>query len=350
MRDLIGITYDAVSGGPELTATEWRQTDTSLFLRDTVDVVMGGVRGGAVSNVGFSVTIAPLTVVVQTQWARGVYRAAFPGGSTELQKTIAPAHATLPRVDALDIVIYDHEADGSGLRGADIVYTAGTAASSPSAPPSPSPGIGFRLGTFAVPASGGGNPSWTANANLVGYAAAGGILDVGSRPANPRPGTVIYNRNTGALEIFHAGTWRNIFNSVWTSWVPAWTGTVQNPQRGNGTEAGFYRMSDGMVEAYWRYTYGSAFVVGSGAWSWSLPVALDAEFHNPYMPVGHVMLIDQSAQPSQFLCRTAVTVSSTHIGAAAEGGARMSGSSPVVPAQGDSVTIHVRYRPYTETP
>ncbi|HEY9335357.1 MAG TPA: hypothetical protein VIQ79_13075, partial [Kribbella sp.] len=98
MRDLIGITYDAVSGGPELTATEWRQTDTSLFLRDTNDVVMGGVRGGAVSNVGFSVTIAPLTVVCQTLWARGVYRAAFPGGSAELSKTISPAHATLPRV------------------------------------------------------------------------------------------------------------------------------------------------------------------------------------------------------------------------------------------------------------
>lgn len=349
MRDLIGITYDATSGGPELTATEWRQAETSLFLRDTNDVVMGGVRGGAVSNTGFSVTIAPLTVVIQTLWSRGVYRAAFPGGSAELSKTIAPAHATLPRVDALDVVIYDHEADGSGLRGADIVYTAGTAATTPQAPNAPSLGVSLRLGTFAVPASGGGNPSWTANANLVGYAAAGGILDVAGRPVNPRSGTIIHNRQTGALEQYYSGAWRNIFNAVWSSWVPSWVGTTSNPQRGNGTEFGAYRMSGGMVDAYWRYTYGSAFVVGSGSWSWSLPVALDNEWNNPYMPVGHVMLVDQSAAPSQFICRTAVTVSSTFIGAASEAGVRMGPAGPV-PAQGDSVTISVRYRPYTEAP
>lgn len=349
MRDLITIDYDATAGGPEMTALEWRQADTSLFLRDSNDVVMGGVRGGSVSNTGFSVTIAPLTVVVQTLWSRGVYRAAFPGGSAELAKTISPAHATLPRVDAIDIVIYDHQADGSGLRGADIVYTAGTAASSPVAPASPSPGVGFRLGTFAVPASGGGNPSWTANTNLVGYAAAGGILDIATRPANPRPGTIIYNRSTGVLEQFHSGAWRNIFSSVWSSWVPSWVGTTQNPQRGNGTEFGAYRMSGGMVDAYWRYTYGSAFVVGAGLWAWSLPVALETEFYNPTQAIGHVILNDISAAPSQFVCRTAVTVSSTSFGAASEGGTRMGPAGPV-PAQGDSVAIHVRYRPYTETP
>ncbi|HEY9334019.1 MAG TPA: hypothetical protein VIQ79_06360 [Kribbella sp.] len=345
MRDLIGITYDAVSGGPELTATEWRQTDTSLFLRDTSDVVMGGIRGGAVSNTGFSVTIAPLTVVCQTLWARGVYRAAFPGGSAELSKTISPAHATLPRVDAIDVKIYDHEADGSGLRGADIVYTAGTAASSPAAPTFT--GVGFRLGTFAVPASGGGNPVWTASSNLVGYAAAGGILNVATRPANPPDGTVIYNRSTGALEVYHSGAWRNIFSSVWTSWVPAWVGTIQNPQRGNGTEAGAYRMSGGMVDAYWRYTYGTAFVVGQGLWSWSLPVSLDLEWNNPTMPVGSVVLNDVSAAPAQFVNRCAVTVSNTHFGAASEGGTRMGPAGPV-PAQGDTVAIYVRYRPSSE--
>jgi hypothetical protein len=347
MRDLITIDYDSASGGPEMSAVEWRQADTSLFLRDTNDIVMGGVRGGSVSNTGFSAAIAPLTVVLQTLWSRGVYRAAFPGGSIELSKTISPAHATLPRVDALDVVIYDHQADGSGLRGADIVYTAGTAASSPVAPSAPSAGVSLRLGTFAVPASGGGNPVWTANSNLVGYAAAGGILDIANRPSNPRAGTVIYNRSTGALEVYHSGAWRNIFSSVWTSWVPAWVGTIQNPQRGNGTEAGAYRMSGGMVDAYWRYTYGTAFVVGQGLWSWSLPVSLDLEWNNPTMPVGNVVLNDVSASPAQFVNRCAVTVSNTHIGAASEGGTRMGPAGPV-PAQGDTVAIYVRYRPSSE--
>lgn len=344
MRDLIGITYDAVSGGPELTATEWRQTDTSLFLRDTNDLVMGGVRGGAVSNTGSSVTIAPLTVVCQTQWARGVYRAAFPGGSAELSKTIPAAHATLTRIDALDIKIYDHEADGSNKRGADIELIQGTAGSG-SAPTFT--GVGFRLGTFSVPQSGGGNPSWTPNSNLVGYAAAGGILDVASRPANPINGTVIYNRSTGALEVFHGGAWRNIFSSVWTSWVPAWVGTTQNPQRGNGTEFGAYRMSGGMIDAYWRYTYGTAYVVGSGSWAWSLPVSLDLEWNNPTMPIGRIVLNDISAAPAQFLNRAAVTVSNTHVGGATEAGVRLGPAGPV-PSQGDTVAIYVRYRPNAE--
>jgi len=205
MRDLIGITYDAGSGGPELTATEWRQSDTSLFVRDTNDVVISGVRGGAVSNSGFSATIAPLTAVVQTLWSRGVYRAAFPGGSAELSKTISAAHATLPRVDAIDVLIYDHEADSSGLRGADIVYTAGTANASPVAPTFT--GVGVRLGTFAVPASGGGNPAWTANPALIGYAGAGGVLDVATDPSNPREGTVTYNRSTKFLKYYNGTSW-----------------------------------------------------------------------------------------------------------------------------------------------
>lgn len=347
MRDLIGITYDAGTNQGEMSATEWRQTDTSLFLRDTGDVVMGGVRGGAVTNVGSSVTIAPFTVVVQTLWARGVYRAAFPGGSAELLKTIPAAHATLARVDALDVKIFDNEADSSGFRGADTQITTGTPGSG-SAPTFT--GVGIRLGTFAVPSASGGSPVWTPNPNLVGYASAGGILDIATRPTSPAPGTVIYNRLTGALETFHAGAWRNIFNSVWTSWSPAWTGTTQDPQRGNGTESGAYRMSGGMVDAHWRYSYGSAFVVGTGSWAWSLPVSAYSEWANPSMPVGHVMHIDGSSALNKWLARTAVLLNSGTIGAATEDGVRMNPQSPVVPANGDSVAISIRYRPSNEAP
>jgi hypothetical protein len=205
MRDLIGITYDVGTAGPELTAAEWRQVESGMFVRDTNDLVYSGVRGGAVSNVASSVTIAPLTAIVQTTAALGVYKTAFPAGSTELSKTITAAHATLARVDALDIKIFDHEADGSGSRGADIQLNAGTASGSPVAPTFT--GVGIRLGTFAVPASGGGSPVWTANPNLVGYAAAGGILDVPTRPTSPRAPTTIYNRSSGLLEIWNGTTW-----------------------------------------------------------------------------------------------------------------------------------------------
>ena len=212
MRDLIGITYDGVSGGPELTAAEWRQTDTALFVRDTNDLVVSGVRGGAVTNTGFSATVAPLTVVVQTTAALGAYIAAFPAGSAELSKTISAAHATLPRVDAIDVRIYDHEADASTFRGADIVYTAGTANASPVAPTFT--GVGVRLGTFAVPASGGGNPVWTINPALIGYAGSGGILEVSTDPSNPRPGTVTYNRSTKIVKYWDGTAWQTLLGGA----------------------------------------------------------------------------------------------------------------------------------------
>lgn len=204
MRDLIGITFDTPTDGPKLTAVEWRQIQAGLFVRDSSDIVYSGVRGGAVSNTGSSVTIAPLTAVVQPSAALGVYQGAFPAGAAELAKTITAAHATLARVDALDVKIFDHEADGSGLRGIDIQLNAGTAGSG-SAPTFT--GVGIRLGTFAVPASGGGPPVWTANPNLVGYASAGGILDVPTRPTSPRVPTTIYNRSSGLLEIWNGTTW-----------------------------------------------------------------------------------------------------------------------------------------------
>jgi hypothetical protein len=343
MRDLIGITYDSASGGPELTATEWRQTETSLFVRNATDVVMGGVRGGAVSNSGSSVTIAPLTVVVQTQWSLGVYRAAFPGGSSELSKTLAAAHATLSRIDALDIKIYDHEADGSGLRGADIVLTTGTPGSG-SAPAFT--GVGIRLGTFNVPASGGGSPAFTQDTNLTGYAAAGGILDVAGRPTNVRSGTIIHNRATGALEQYYSGTWRTIFNAVWTNWVPGWTGITQNPQRGNGVEAGAYRISGGMVDAFWKYTYGTAFVVGVGFWAWTMPVAAHADW--AIAPIGRTAFNDVSA--AACLTRQAVTLGQpASFAAVSEAGVRLGPAGPV-PDVGDTLAITLRYRPATEAP
>lgn len=348
MRDLITIDYDGTTGGPEMTSVEWRQADTSLFLRDTGDLVMGGVRGGTVTNVGFTATVAPLTVVCQTLWSRGVYRAAFPGGSAELSKTINAAHATLPRVDAIDIIIYDHQADGSNKRGADIVYTAGTAASSPAAPSMPSPGVGFRLGTFAVPANGGGNPSWTANANLVGYANAGGILDVAVRPATPRPGTVIYNRLTGALEVFHASAWRNILSTVWSSWVPQWTAATTNPQRGNGIEAGAYRMVGGVVDAHWRYQFNTTFVIGIGDYAWTLPVIAQSDWSN--QPIGTVAIKDASASSAHYIRHAAIVGNLNSFGAVSEGAVRVGPTNPVTLASGDSIGIVLRYRPDTEAP
>jgi hypothetical protein len=205
MRDLIGITYDVGTAGPELTAAEWRQVESGMFVRDTNDIAYSGVRGGAVSNVASSVTIAPLTAIVHPTAALGVYKTAFPAGATELAKTITAAHLTLARIDALDIKVFDHEADGSGLRGADIQLTAGTASGSPTAPTFT--GVGIRLGTFAVPASGGGSPVWTVNPNLIGYSASGGFLDVNGSPINPKTGAGVFDRSLKMMKYWDGTNW-----------------------------------------------------------------------------------------------------------------------------------------------
>lgn len=343
MRDVGYITYDTPATSPEYTAVEERQIQTSHFLRDTNDLVMAGVRGGAVSNTGSSVTIAPLTMVVQPSAALGVYKASFPASASELSKTISAAHATLARVDALDVKIFDTEADSSGNRGGDIQINAGTAGSG-TAPGFV--GVGVRLGTFAVPASGGGSPVFTANPNLVGYAAAGGILDVAARPSNPRPGTVIHNRLTSALEIYYSGAWRNIMTSVWTTWDPTWTATTTNPQKGNGVKTGAYRYVGGMIDAAWKYTYGTTFVVGVGGWSWSVPVPVHADWN--LHPIGQLVLHDSSA--GAWIPRTCVNVSSTTAFAAFnDAGSRMGPTSPV-PDTGDDLAIVLRYRPADEAP
>jgi len=278
MRDIIAITYDAGSGAPELTAAEWRQIDGGLYTRDSTGLVYPGVRGGVVSNVSFAATITPVTAVVQTTAGLGAYRGVFPAGSAELSKTISAAHATLPRVDAIDIKVYDHEADASGLRGMDIVYTAGTANASPVAPTFT--GVGIRLGTFAVPASGGGNPVWTMASTNIGYAGAGGVLSVASRPSNPGPGLEIYNRSTGVREIYDQGSWRNLLGAPWIAWTTDWRapgGSVAHGTGGGAEKTALYRDHGDMVDFKIRIKRGtSGTSVGDGAYTWSLPAGMDA--------------------------------------------------------------------------
>lgn len=199
MKPVIAITFDAVSSGPTLTAAQRRRIDSGLYSGPSGTQVFGGYRGGAVSIAGSAVTIAPLTFVVQGAVAatQGAFRGAFVAGDTELAKTLSPSHATLTRFDALDVVVYDHEADASGLRGADIIYTAGVASGSPAAPTVA--GTTVRLGYVNVPPAAG-------VATFV-PAVGGRYTSVGGA----RPGAT-----AGDLEIYHPddAVWRRVYETV----------------------------------------------------------------------------------------------------------------------------------------
>jgi hypothetical protein len=203
MRDVIAITFDATSGGPLLTAQERRQIDAGLY-SGPGGQVFSGYRGGVVSISGSAVTIAPVTFVIQGTGTgttpiatQGAYRGSFPSGTAELSKTLAAPHASLTRWDALDIRVYDHEADSSGLRGADIIYTAGTANSTPSVGlPAVLPNS-VRMGHFVVPVS--GAATFVPDPDTQ-YAMAGGAVTDGA----------------GGLEIYDltTTTWRRVWEPV----------------------------------------------------------------------------------------------------------------------------------------
>jgi hypothetical protein len=206
MKDVIAITFDAVSGGPVLTAQERRQIETGLYNGSAGGTVFSGYRGGAVGIVGTAVTIQPVTFVIQGTGTgtspvltQGCYRGAFPSGSAELAKTLNAPHASLVRWDALDIRVYDHEVDASGLRGADIIYTAGTANATPATGLPAALPNSIRMGHFVVPQSGGGAATFVPDAGSQ-YAMAGGARTDGS----------------GGLEIYDLATttWRRVYEPV----------------------------------------------------------------------------------------------------------------------------------------
>ena len=205
MKDVIAITFDAGSGGPVLTAQERRQIETGMYNGSAAGSVFSGYRGGSVGIVGSAVTIQPITFVIQGTGTgttpvltQGCYRGAFPSGSAELSKTLTAAHASLVRWDALDIRVFDHEVDASGSRGADIIYTAGTANATPSIGLPAALPNSIRMGHFVVPQSGGGAATFVPDAGSQ-YAMAGGARSNGS----------------GGLEIYDltASAWRRIYES-----------------------------------------------------------------------------------------------------------------------------------------
>ncbi|MFC0622963.1 hypothetical protein [Kribbella deserti] len=311
MKDVIAITYDAGTGGPSLTAQERRQIDSALFQGASGTRVFSGIRGGNVSNTGFAVTIQPLTAVIEgatSPTTQGVYRGAFPAGSTELSKTIAAAHATLPRIDALDVKLYDHEADGSGLRGIDIVLTAGTANGSPSAPALT--GASIRLGTFAVPAAGGGNPVFTPNPALIKYAAAGGILTVAQRPAFETQGLRIYRTDVDRTEIWTGSAWRNELAAPWVDYNPVMSSPGGNMAINNGQLTGRWRDEGNMADWKLKLVRGSTTNFGTGVYAWTLP--FNVADYDTDAGTGYYIL---AAAPANRIPVQWYTVSSNQVGA-----------------------------------
>lgn len=72
--------------------------------------------------------------------------------------------------------------------------------------------------------------------------------------------------------------------SAWASYTPAWTASTTNPTLGNGTLVGRYKQIGKTVHFTLKLTVGSTTTVGSGLYSWSLPVAASGSLVDTQCP------------------------------------------------------------------
>lgn len=160
---------DAVSGSPTLTGRKFRHIlSAALPAIDGYPYgTIGGVRWGTPSS---TVTASSSTWGVATHVGVVDPHYGAQAGPYLYEVTVAEsgsmnaAHATNPRYDIISVRIDDPaESDGSSVPAAAVVYTAGTAAASPSVPATPARSM--KLAEIYVPASGGGAPTvaWVAH-------------------------------------------------------------------------------------------------------------------------------------------------------------------------------------------
>lgn len=208
---------DAVSGAPSYTGTMARQTLGALASKNTTRPL--GARSGihpATPDSVFSVSGTTWTVgahggILDTEASGtvGPYLYSFDSNQTG---SVNAADATNPRWDLLSVQLSDPASgDGTSTPGVAIVYTAGTAAASPSLPATPARSL--ALAQITVPHSGGGASSTTV---LAPYsAAAGGVIRCRNSteyPSAPYDGQAVYDSSLSMVLVYEAAV---------SLWIPA---------------------------------------------------------------------------------------------------------------------------------
>ncbi|MFE5514451.1 hypothetical protein ACFQ9J_28350 [Streptomyces sp. NPDC056529] len=201
-----------------VNAFNLRRSDSVLTMHSGAAL---SARSGIVPGTGgLSVSLSGSTIIVSTGIAlvyypgEGVFRAAMTSASS---LTLTAAHATLPRIDLVYLRVWCNSVDGSGLNQADVVYLAGTASSTPTAPVPAGTQIYMPLATISVPASGGGSP--TVSTAVRPYTVApGGILPLQtSAPASPYVGQY-YDDQTN-LRRWNGSSWETLAKVETVGWT-----------------------------------------------------------------------------------------------------------------------------------
>lgn len=232
---------DPVAGQPSYTGRRLRQAMSALLFGATAARPLGGrsgIRPGPTTSLlaatSTTWTLGAHAGVVDAELAgeAGPYSYAFDTAQTGAM-TPAPSNPN-SRIDIVWVRIDDpSESDGSTTPAPVAGYTAGVAAASNPAVPSPPAVTGgssryIVIGQILVPFS--GSPVVTVTAPFA--AAAGGRVLVRSQAERDAlaayNGLCVHRLDTGNVESYHNG-WRTELDAAalgaWTAYTPTWTGS-----------------------------------------------------------------------------------------------------------------------------
>lgn len=134
---------------------------------------------------------------------------------------------------------------------------------------------------------------------------------------------------------------RDNFDAIgdpWTAYNPTWTASTTNPTLGNGTLVGAYMQAGKLIHFRLRLTIGSTTNVGSGAYSFGLPVPCVVGFNWAFA----MTAVLQDAGSGRYT-RAAYLASTTTFVLTDASGVNVTHASPFAPANGDTISVAGTY-------
>lgn len=149
---------------------------------------------------------------------------------------------------------------------------------------------------------------------------------------------------TKAVQIYASNRWslphsisysKDAAAEAGTSYTPTWTGSGGNPTLGNGTISGYYTRAGGLMTVSIDLTIGGSTTLGTGNWSFSLPLAAERKTQ------GTIRAFDTSTG-THYIGTVDVAAGATTATAYFDTG-QLSATAPVSWASGDEVHLTISY-------
>lgn len=302
------------------------------------------VTAGAGTTVNVS---AGLALVRGTQQSdQGVY---VTSNDAAKNLTISAADATNPRKDLIVTRVKDAEYGIAGDTGPlEVVSgtpTGGLTAGNATGRPTP-PENALVLAEVFVPAGAASSASYTITDLRTRAYALGGVVVCTSttRPtATVFEGQVIYETDTDKLLVYSGAAWVEFATiAAGTSYTPAFTSTGTAPTMNAGNRTGRYFVNGKRVTGWARCTFtalGAGEGAGTGNYRISLPLTASSPIANGDL-LGAATVEDAGTRR---YVGTATIATTTTARVVVDGGAELSATGPVAPANGDVYMIRFDY-------